>query len=134
MKTHFLMPSPSKIVFAGKTANTSSFCINYEANGNTTWAISRCEHNRAFFYADTEICPLFDTPRVTLTCTELNRTNYVNARRDYGCNEKGVSTLITYYCYLYQTNVNGKLLYMPLYDLLDEYIIDIKSLFTINLN
>jgi hypothetical protein len=134
MKTHVLMPSPCKIVFASKTANTSSFFINYEAKGNTTWTMSGYGHISAFFYIDTEICPLFDTPRVALTCTELDRTNDVNTRRDFRCNEKGVSTLITYYCYLYETNVNGKLLYMPMYDLLDEYLIDIKLFFTINLN
>lgn len=134
MKTHVLMPSPCKIVFASKTANTTSFCIKYQAQGHTTWAIYGYGHIRAFFYVDTDICPLFDTPRVALTCTELDRTNEVNTRRDFCCNEKGASTFMTYYCYLYQTNLNGKLLYMPMYDLLDEYLIDIKSLFTINRN
>jgi hypothetical protein len=134
MTTQLLMSNPRKIVFAAKTANTSSFCINYEDDGNTTWAIAFQEDTHAFFYEDEQLFPLSYTPRVKLSNISLISTQQIVGRTGFQANEKGCSYLITNYCYLYMLKIWGKNLHMPFHDLVANYLKQANSLFTVNLN
>ena len=133
MATQLMMSKPSRIVFANKTADTSSFCINYRQDGDTTWAIAYPEDTLAFFYEDSDLFLFSDTPRVKLTSISLNSTQEIVGRVSCKVNETGSSCFITTYCYLYTLEIWDRTLYITLYDLLESNLM-FAEIFTINLN